>query len=251
MRASSSRHVALFACSTIVKDFRRDCVVSKLSIRGYFWGLLFVFVCLPASFAGQAASQPLLSTYIVRTGEPLQSPHVLTYHMLEYYQTRGRWVFPDVGYYDGGNWHDGQWFVGVGAELVHSKRATWTQQLYFAQEAGSDAHNQRSLWVWPVLDLRFTPRLTAQTVVYPTVPLDKAARWGFDVDRSKLEYAFRPHLKAGAGYAASKLATSAWKNEPFLTATVMNRTGDWEFWLERMPGGAQVQLRYQLDHRDR
>lgn len=210
--------------------------------------VFFGFACLQPSFAEPAAPHPLSSIYIVRTGEPLQAPHVLTYHMLEYAQMRGRWIFPDVGYYDAGHSNDGQWFAGAGVEVLHARKAVWTQELYFAQEAGADARNQHYLWIWPILDLSFTPKLTSQTVVYPTVPLDKSARWGFDVDRTKLEYAFRPYLKAGAGYCASKSATSAWKNEPFLTATVTHRTGDWELWLERIPGGAQIQLRYQLVH---
>lgn len=220
-------------------------------MRNLLLVLFFGFACLQPSFAEPAEPHPLSSIYIVRTGEPLQAPHVLTYHMLEYAQMRGRWIFPDVGYYDAGHWNDGQWFLGAGAEVLHTRKAVWTQEVYFAQEAGSGAQNQRYLWIWPVLDLSFTQRLTAQAVAYPTVPLDQTARWGFDVDRAKLEYAFRPHLRAGAGYCSSKSATSDWINKPLLTATFVHRTGDWEFWLERIPGGAQVQLRYQLVHRDR
>jgi hypothetical protein len=116
------------------------------------------------------------------------------------------------------------------------------------QGAGSAAHNQRYLWIWPILDLRFTKRLTSQTVLLPTVPLNRSARWGFDIDRSKVEYALRPHLQVGVGYCATKSATGPWMSEPFLTTTVTNRAGAWEFWLERVTGGAQIQLRYQLVH---
>jgi len=138
--------------------------------------------------------------------------------------------------------------VGVGAEIYHGEHSTWTQELYFTQGTGSAAHHLRGLWVWPVLDLRFTPRLTSQTVVVPTVPLNRAEPWGFDVDRSKVEYALRPHLTAGAGYSSSKSGENPWQNKPFVTATVSRWTGDWEFWVQRVPGGAQIQLRYQRVH---
>jgi hypothetical protein len=211
--------------------------------------VLFLFVCCQASFAEPVDSHQLLSIYIVRTGEQLQAPHVLTYRMVEYAQMRGRWVIPDVGYYDGGHTNDSQWFAGVGKELYRGEHLAWTQEVYAVQESGSAAQNQRFLWIWPVLDLRATPRLTAQAVVYPTVPIDRAAQWGIGVDRAKLEYDLRSHLRAGAGYSSSKCVGAPWQNKPFVTTTLTNRAGAWEVWLQRMPGGAQVQLRYELVHR--
>ena len=222
--------------------------MQEFSTRSYIFSLFLLFLGLPATFAEPAAPQPPLSIYIVRTGEPLQAPHALTYHMYEYILMRGRWILPDIGYYDDGHANDGQWFAGGGAEIYSGKHATYTQEVYAVQEAGSAARNQRYLWGWPVLDLRFTPRLTSQTVVLPIVPIDRAARWALDVDRAKVEYALRPNFQAGAGYSSSKSAGDAWQNKPFLTTTVTNRTGAWEFWLQRVPGGAQIQLRYQLVH---
>jgi hypothetical protein len=234
---------------TIDKDFTRDRVGQELSMGSRIFTFLFLLACLQASFAESGDPQRPLSIYIVRTGEQLQAPHVLTYRMFEYAQMRGRWIFPDVGYYDSGHANDALWFAGAGGEVYRGERITWTQEIYAAQEAGSAAHNQRSLWLWPVLDLRLTPRLTAQAVAYPTVPLDRAAQWGFSVDRAKLEYAVRPHFQAGAGYSSSKCAGNPWQNKPFVTSTVINRTGAWEFWMQRIPGGAQIQLRYQLMRR--
>ncbi len=234
---------------TIDKDLTQDRVVEELAMRNRLFSVLFLFACLQTSFAESADPHRPLSIYLVHTGEQLQSPHVVTYRMLEYAQVRGRWVFPDVGYYDSGHTNDVLWFAGMGREIYRGERVTWTQELYAAEEAGSAAHNQRSLWVWPVLDVRFTPRLTGQAVAFPTVPLDRAAQWGLNVDRAKLEYALRPRFQAGAGYNSSKCAGSPWQNKPFFTTTVTNRTGAWEFWMQRMPGGAQVQLRYQLVRR--
>jgi hypothetical protein len=215
-------------------------------MRSRFFVLLFVFACLRISPAEPAAPQPSESFYIVRTGEQFQAPHVLTYRLLEYEHMRGRWILADVGYYDFGHVDDQLWFAGAGAEVLHGRHFTWTQELYIVQETGSAAHNQRTLWVWPILDLNLTRRLTSQIVMYPTLPLNQSARWALDIDRAKLEYAFRPHFKAGAGYSASICSGSQWRNKPFATATLNNRNGSWEVWLERMPGGAQLQLRYLL-----
>jgi hypothetical protein len=234
---------------TIDEDFSPDRVGASAVDAEPSFIFLFLLAWVQASFAEQADSQRPLSIYIVRTGEQLQAPHVPTYHMVEFAQMRGRWILPDVGYYDGGHSNDRQWFVGAGAELYHGERATFSQELYVTQEEGSAAHNQRAIWLWPVLDLRFTPRLTSETVAYPTLPLDRSAQWAFDVDRAKLEYAFRPSFRAGPGYNSCKSAGNPWVNRPFLTTTLTNRTGAWEFWLERMPGGAQIQLRYQRTHR--
>jgi hypothetical protein len=224
-------------------------LVQALLMWNRLFAFLLLFACVQASLADQPAAQRPLSIYIVRTGEQLQAPHVLTYRMVEYIQERGRWIFPDVGYYDCGHSNDRQWFAGVGAELYHGEHANFSQEIYVTQEEGSAAHNQRSMWVWPVLDLRFTPRLTSQTVAYPTLPLNRSAQWGFAVDRSKLEYALRPNFQVGPGYASSKTPGTPWQNRPFLTTTFTNRAGAWEFWLERMPGGGQIQLRYMKAHR--
>jgi hypothetical protein len=186
------------------------------------------------------------TTYVVRTGERLQAPYAASYRLVEVSQQRGRWICPDIGYYDIGSRTEQLWFAGVGADLIHNKRLDWTQVVYVEQEAGVKAHNERAMWIWPVLDLNLTNRLTSETVVYPTIPLDHAQRWGFDIDRSKLEYLVHHRLRVGAGYSASVGAESDWLSKPFLTATTYNRTGSWEFWLQRIQGGAQLQLRYTL-----
>ena len=195
--------------------------------------------------------EPVSTAYTVRTGEQFLGPHVATYRLFEYSQQRGRWVLPDFGDYDFGQGGERYLFAGVGAEFRPAKRATLTQIVYFSQAVGPGSHGARSIWVWPVLDVDLTPRLTAEAVVYPTIPLNGASQAGFDVDRAKMEYAVRRKLSAGAGYSGSICAGSAWKNKPFLTSTVTTRAGSFEFWMQRMPGGGQVQVRYQLVRSDR
>ncbi len=69
---------------------------------------------------------PVVSTYVVRTGEQLQTPHVLTYELVEYSQQRGRWILPDIGIYGGGQDKDKLLFGGAGAELRLNRRVVLT-----------------------------------------------------------------------------------------------------------------------------
>jgi hypothetical protein len=71
------------------------------------------------------------------------------------------------------------------------------------------------------------------------------------VDRAKLEYALRRNFTLGAGYSSSQCEGPTWQNRPFLTTTLFSRSGSVEFWLERMPGGGQLQVRYKLVHSGR
>lgn len=218
-------------------------------MRYFVFILLLVCSWLPAAGAESDSNSPFESTYLIRTGERLQGPHQLAFRMTEYSLQRGRWILPDFGYYDIGALNDRVLFTGVGAELVHTDHVTWTQVLYAAQESGSAAHHERTVWVWPVVDARLPRHFTFQTALYPTVPLNQAARWGFDIERAKVEHRIRPYLKAGAGYSACVGANTSWTSKPFATATVLSRAGAWEFWLQRVPGGAQVQLRFSLSRK--
>jgi hypothetical protein len=212
--------------------------------------LLFVCTCLRSGYAESSEpehpeSAHFDSNYVVRTGVQLDGQHSLTYRLSEFSLQRGRWILPDLGYYDIGGLSDRIVFGGGGAE-IKNRHIDYTQILYVAEEAGSAAHHQRTLWIWPVIDATYTAHLTSEVALYPTIPLNQAARWSFDIDRAKMEYAFGPHFKAGAGYSACGGATTSWTNKPLATATLTNRAGAWEFWLERMPGGAQIQMRYSL-----
>ncbi|MFZ1011772.1 MAG: hypothetical protein WAN28_00405 [Terracidiphilus sp.] len=176
----------------------------------------------------------------------MQSPHIVTYRVFEWTQTRGRWIFPDVGYYDTGYGRDQIWFTGAGLDMLHARRFDWSQEIYFSQEAGPESTNKRALWVWPVLDTRIGTRLSSQIAAYPVIPLDAAQRWGADVDRAKLEWSFHAHWLVGAGYSGGICSTRTWQSNPFATVTRKTHAGNFELWLQRIDGGAQVQLRYVL-----
>jgi hypothetical protein len=199
------------------------------------------------SFSAEPAGARRSSTtdiWIARTAEDLQSPHRFTYHMLEWAQQRGRWIVPDVGYYDEGYGKDQQWFIGGGPEFF-SKHLNYTQEIYIFQEAGPAARNQRGLWLWTVFNLSYGRHFLNETVLYPTLPLNKAQGWAFDLDRSKSEWIIGQHWKVGGGDSFS--CTSRCTNKPFFTITRKTRIGgEYEFWLQKVPAGAQVQLRWLL-----
>ena len=205
--------------------------------------ILFVVRDLPAQAENP---RPVVNIYILRAGEQLQSPNIVTYRVAEWEQMRGRWILPDVGYYDTGYGKDQIWFAGGGADVLHTRHFDWEQEIYILQEAGPESTNKRFMWLWPVLDFRFRPRLTAEVAPYPTLPLNRAQGWSFDIDRAKLEWAATSHWKAGAGYAGGVSPSSACQHRPFLTVTRSTRAGSVEAWLQQYNGGAQVQLRYSL-----
>ena len=135
--------------------------------------ILFVVRDLPAQAENP---RPVVNIYVLRMGEQLQSPNIVTYRVAEWEQMRGRWILPDVGYYDSGYGKDQLWFAGGGADVLHTRHFDWEQEIYVLQEAGPESTNKRFMWLWPVLDFRFRPRLTAQVAPYPTLPLNRARK---------------------------------------------------------------------------
>jgi hypothetical protein len=208
-------------------------------------------VCSARICAAEALHSHPVDIYIVRTAEQLQSPHILTYRVVEWEQMRGRWIAPDLGYYDSGYGKEQIWIAGAGAVLVQRRRFSWEQELYVSQEAGPESHNRRSLWIWPVVNLQPKPRLSAQVAAYPTIPLNHAQRWGYDIDRAKIEWAVSPHWRAGFGYSGGLCSERTWQNYPFFTVTRKTPAGNFEAWLQSTPGGGQVQMRYLLVREER
>jgi hypothetical protein len=197
------------------------------------------------SAAEQAPAHPV-NIVIVRTGEQLQGPHVVTYRLAEWEQMRGRWIPADFGYYDTGYGKDQIWFGGGGVVVTARPRFRWEQEVYVSQETGPQSENRRAVWIWPVFYVQPNPRLSIQVAPYPTIPLDRAQRWSFNFDRAKIEWSINSRWRAGVGYSGGICSARTWQNEPFLTATRRTHLGSFEMWLQSMPGSAQVQLRYVL-----
>lgn len=190
---------------------------------------------------------PVTDVVVLRTALNAQHPFRTNYRLIEWNQQRGRWLVPDIGYYDDGYGGHQLWFGGGGAEIIHGPHLVWTEELYANQAAGKKTHNERMFWFWTVFDLKLRRNLTAQIVGYPTLPLNHAQDWGLDIDRTKLEWEFKRGWKIGPGYAATTFSdTSVWESRPFLTVTHKSGINSYEMWFERIQDGAQVQLRYML-----
>lgn len=220
------------------------------SIPGCF--AIFASLCMHGR-AGDLLQQapagtPVADIYIARTAEQLTSPNVVTYRFVEYAQARGRWIFPDVAYYDTGYGQDQLWLAAVGAKVIGKPRFAWTQQLYFAQEAGPDATNKRSVRIWAVLDARYPHRFTSQVVPYPTIPLDRAQRAGFNFDRARMQWSATTHWRTGIGYSGGIAKDRSWQSMPFVSVTRTTRAGEFDLWVQQNASGAQVQIRYLLVH---
>ena len=188
-----------------------------------------------------------MDVVVARIGVNVTTPIRSNYRLLEWNQQRGRWIAPDIGYYDDGYFGHQLWFAGGGAELLHRKRLVWSEELYLYQAVGKGTRNERGFWFWTVFDFNLHRRLTAEVVVYPTLPLDQAQNWGFDIDRSKLEWQIGRNWRIGPGYAGTSFGShSDWESRPFATATRSAGVHSVELWLERYQNGAQMQVRYML-----
>ncbi|HZI21845.1 MAG TPA: hypothetical protein VFD76_04990 [Gemmatimonadales bacterium] len=195
--------------------------------------------------AAATAHAQVASLLIARSGIRTDSPHVGTYHFLELFQTRGDWVFPDLGAVDFSHDTYRELFAGAGRTLYNGKQVTWVEELYFVQATGPAARSARYLWPWTLVDVRFTSQLTSEVVYFPYVPLNGSAHIQHVLERAKAEYAPSHAWKLGAGYGAYQYGGQPWQNRPFVTTTFSTSVGAFEFWVQKLPGGAQVQVRYQ------
>lgn len=194
---------------------------------------------------------PTETFFMARSGENLASPHIGIIHYLEFFQIRNKWIYPDIGYVDFAHNNYREFFIGGGRTLYDSKIATWDQELLYLQATGAAAHSANYLQPWSMLRVRFTPKWTNETVYFLYLPLNDAARFHQVIERAKVEYAVKRRWKIGAGYAGTKPVGGHWANKPFLTTTVSTKAGAFEFWLQKIPLGEQIEIRYALVHASR
>lgn len=216
--------------------------------------LLIFFLVAPDAFSQNAATNsptPTTTFVIFRTSQRLDSPHVATWHYFEVFQARGKWIYPDIGYVDFGSGRYREIYIGGGRTLVDSNRVTLIEELYFDQAFGPDAKNARYLQPWTLFQFRFAPKVMSEIVCFPYLPLNRSARVQYVLEHAKLEYSLAKNWKVGGGYGGYKYGNDSWQHKPLLTTTLSTRAGEFEFWLQKMPNGAQVQLRYLLMHTSR
>jgi hypothetical protein len=170
-----------------------------------------------------------------------------TYHLVEAFQQRGRWIVPDVGYIDfnrAGEYRE--FFIGGGAVLHDSKHLTIIEEGYIDRASGPKSGGATYFQPWTLVGYRITPKIGGQTVYFPYLPLNKAARIQHVLERAVMEYDLGRHFKVGGGYAAYQFGNGPWENKPLITATIKTTDyGSFEFWLQRVPGNhASAQIRY-------
>ncbi|UWZ84179.1 hypothetical protein [Occallatibacter riparius] len=205
-----------------------------------------VVLCIAKILQAETAQEhPVHNIIIVRGAVDLTSPQ-MNYRFAEWAQARGRWIIPDFAYRDTDGGKDQLWLAAVGGQMINKPRVRWIQQVYFSQEAGSESHNKRALWIWPVVDVNPSRKLALEVVPYPTIPLNAAQRWAFTFDRAKLERVGQT-WNVGLGYQGGVCGGEDWKSKPFVLVTRKSRLGNLETWWQRLPDGAQVQLRYRLE----
>jgi hypothetical protein len=220
------------------------------------------FACALTSFAqdpppaGQKPErEPTTTLFFARTGEStgesLLGPYTAAIHYLEFLQIRNRWILPDIGYINFGHGNYHEYYVGGGRSLIENRYTSFDQELLYLGTAGSAAGGAKYLQPWSMLRVRFTPKFTNETVYFLYLPVNHSARFHQVLERAKFEYALQRHWKIGAGYAGVKLPGAFLINKPLLTTTISTKAGAFEFWLQKVPGGAEVQLRYALVYTSR
>src|SRR5579863_4072317 len=235
---------------------RWSSVSLNLGKRAGILAALLCLCCAATSFAQDAATgenvdaapTPTKSFYLARIGESLSGPYIGTIHYLEFFQIRKKWIYPDIGYVDFAHNNYREFFIGGGRTLYEGKYATWDQELLYVQATGPAAASARYLQPWSMLRVRFSPKWSSETVYFGYFPLNDSAHIHHVIERAKLEYAVKKRWKIGVGYAGVKFAGVPWVNKPLITTTISTRAGAFEFWLQRIPGGEQVEVRYVLVH---
>jgi len=214
---------------------------------------IFLILSALAGLAGSALAQDRNSdsktttVVMARWGERADSNPYSTYHFAEFFQVRGHWVYPDIGYVDFGHDNYREFFAGGGYTFDPGKHFTAIVELLYGQSMGPAAHSARWLIPWTMLQYRIAPRLGAEASYFAYAPLNSTAVVQHVLERAKLEYKINPHWKIGAGYAGRITEGKSWQNKPFLTTTFITKGGDFEFWFQRLPLNiVQVQLRYKL-----
>jgi len=213
--------------------------------------LAFTLPCLAQDTTDPKAPaiDPTTTIVVARTGLRTDAPHTGTYHLLEVLQFRGRWIFPDVGYIDFANNKYREIFGGVGQTLYNGEKLMVAEILYYTQAVGPAAKSAMYLQPWTQVRFHFTRKFSNETVYFPYLPLNKAARVQHVLERTKFEYTLNKTWKVGAGYSGYKYGDDQWQNKPLITTTLSTKKeGALEFWLQKVPGGGQIQIRYTLVH---
>jgi hypothetical protein len=230
---------------------------STVHLRATKLAALILIACAVTACAQEPApaavnpASPTLTFFLARTGQQLNSSFANSFHYLEFFQVRHRWIYPDIGYVDFGHSSYREFFIGGGRTIIENKRASLDLELLYVRSFGSVSGNADYMQPFTVLRLYFTPKVTSEAEYFAYLPMNGTGHFHNVLERMKLEYAVKKPWKIGAGYAGRDILTNQWQSRPFITTTISTKAGAFEFWLQRIPSGAQVELRYRLVHASR
>jgi hypothetical protein len=196
-----------------------------------------------AMFSASAQTNNTENFFIARMGMTNKA----TYHLVEAFQQRGRWLGPDIGYIDFAKASEyRELFIGGGAVLLDSKYLTVMEEGLIDKATGPKSGNATYFLPWTRVAYRITPKVGGETVYFPYLPLNKAGRIQHVLERAVMEYDLSRRLRFGTGYAAYQFGNGPWESKPLLTATIKTVTyGNFTFWLQRLPDNrASAQIRY-------
>jgi hypothetical protein len=207
-----------------------------LSSRPFIVALVCLAVLMPARAQAQGETLVLLRTATDQGA----------YHYAEVIHQRGRVIPFDVGHFDHN--HPKQYrefWIGGGGVPLEGAKGYMVAEGFINKALGE--HAGGALYLQPFLIGNFRPvkMVVAEAVYLGYVPLNDAASVQHLLERAKLEYD-APRFKVGAGYSVYKAAEDPARHRPFVTATwKAGSLGNFECWLQRLPGGhATVQIRY-------
>lgn len=206
--------------------------------------LIVIVAAVLVVSSGSALAQGKTETYIIaRTG--VTGEGAATYRYFEVFQQKGKWIYPDVGYLDFADARDyREAYIGAGGVLFSTKHITVLEEGYIDVATGSAGKGATYFQPWTLVAIALTAKLGAEVVYFPYLPLNNVARIQHVLERAKLEYDLG-HVKLGAGYGGYRFGDESWSNRPFVTGTVkLGLLGSLELWLQKMPRGSQVQVRY-------
>jgi len=114
-----------------------------------------------------------------------------TFHFLDAVQTRGRLVLPDIGYVDFGrsNYRE---LYGGGLVVYPGKHFSWIQKCYFVRSLRRVANGASYLQPWTFVAYSIPQtRFLGETLYFTYLPLNRAGRIQYVLDRAKLERDYR------------------------------------------------------------
>jgi len=129
---------------------------------------------------------------------------------------------------------------------LSTKHLGVAEELYFDQATGPASNGAAYLLPWTWIGGSITKTVNYEAVIFPYVPLNKAARVQLVVERVVVRKDIGKTSRIGIGYGAYQYGDGPLQNKPFVSVAHDFKTvGSFELWLQRIPGNhAQGQIRW-------